>query len=293
MTGKIEHFQNADGGWPYGASGPSWTEPTTLALLAQIAQGHDRSKSVERGVRWLETMQSKDGGWPPQASVPQSTWVSALVALLPEDTIPPQRRQANIKWLLDQTGQETTPLYRVRQWLIGNVEASKGTGVGWPWFPGASAWVTPTAFTILALQRHRAQRPDTPAMNASLNERIADGQRFLIAHACVSGGWNHGGAHALGFQANGYPETTGIALLALRDTASPVKNDGLNAAERFLADCRSAEGVAWLTLGLQANGRTSGLIALRKVQARTVCDLALLALADRAQAGTEVFGVVT
>ena len=293
MTGTFEQLQNADGGWPYAPAGPSWTEPTVLALLAQIAQGNTLSSSVQRGVRWLEKLQGTDGGWWPQPSVPQSTWVSALVALMPENLIGSERKQATLNWLLQQTGQETTALYRMRQWLIGNSDTAKNTGDGWPWYPGASAWITPTAFTVLALQKYRAGNAQINTVEAALTYRIAEGQRFLLSHACASGGWNHGGAHALGFQADAYPETTGIALLALRDTESPIKRAGLRAAEQFLSSNRSAEGDAWLVLGLQANGRETGSIALRKAEPRTVTDLALLTLASQAQAGREVFGVVT
>jgi len=293
MTRTFEELQNADGGWPYAPTGPSWTEPTVLALLAQIAQGNIYSSAVQRGVRWLEKLQGTDGGWWPQPSVPQSTWVSALVALMPENLIGPERKQATLNWLLQQTGQETTALYRMRQWLIGNSDTAKNTGDGWPWYPGASAWVTPTAFTVLALQKYRAGNSQINTVEAALTYRITEGQRFLLSHACASGGWNHGGANALGFQADAYPETTGIALLALRDTESPIKRAGLRAAEQFLSSSRSAEGYAWLVLGLQANGREAGSLALRKAEPRTVTDLALLTLASQAQAGREVFGVVT
>ena len=293
MTRTFEELQNADGCWPYAPTGPSWTEPTVLALLAQIAQGNIYSSAVQRGVRWLEKLQGTDGGWWPQPSVPQSTWVSALVALMPENLIGPERKQATLNWLLQQTGQETTALYRMRQWLIGNGDTAKNTGDGWPWYPGASAWVTPTAFTVLALQKYRAGNSQINTVEAALTYRITEGQRFLLSHACASGGWNHGGANALGFQADAYPETTGIALLALRDTESPIKRAGLRAAEQFLSSSRSAEGYAWLVLGLQANGREAGSLALRKAEPRTVTDLALLTLASQAQAGREVFGVVT
>lgn len=287
MTGAIDQFQNSDGGWPYTAAGPSWTEPTVFALLAQLAQGNDSSPSVQRGLQWLQTVESEDGGWRPEAGVPQSTWVGAMVALLPANLFPENRWRANLNWLLRQTGEESTRLYRIRQWMIGNPADS--TGDGWPWYPGAAAWVTPTAITVLALQKHKALLASTNSADALLNRRIADGEQFLIGHACTSGGWNHGGAQALGYQANAYPETTGLALLALHGKESPVKEEGIRTAERFLPVCRYAEGIAWLTLGLRANGRSPEAPATAKAEARTVVDLALLVLADRALAGAHPF----
>jgi hypothetical protein len=289
MRGTLEQFQNADGGWPYGVAGPSWTEPTAFALLAQVARGEESSPSVQRGLSWLQTVQSADGGWRPEPSVEQSTWVGALVALLPGTLLPENRRRANLKWLLQQTGQESTRLYRIRQWMIGHSGPTRNMGDGWPWYPGAAAWVTPTALTILALGKHRAWIAKTGVPDALLDRRIEEGQRFLLAHACASGGWNHGGAQALGYQANPYPETTGLALLALRDSNSPVKDAGIRVAERFLPECRSAEGIAWLSLGLGANGRSPRTRVPVEAEPRTIIDLALLALVDRAQAGIDSF----
>ena len=60
-------------------------------------------------------------------------------------------------------------------------------------------------------------------------------------------------SRALGYDGNSYPETTGAALLALAGAANLDKS--LAAAERHWRECRSAEGAAWLKLGLLANGR--------------------------------------
>src|SRR5271157_2061506 len=74
--------QNRDGGWPY-VRGSSWAEPTAYAVLALLAAGE--TEPAKRGLRWILAAERPDGGWPPQAGVDRSSWVTALVALLPPE----------------------------------------------------------------------------------------------------------------------------------------------------------------------------------------------------------------
>ncbi len=81
--------QNRDGGWAYD-KGCSWTEPTAFVLLAQTVTGVDR-QSFDAGLKFLRSMQGEDGGWRPQPDVAESTWVTSVVALLPERAIGAER----------------------------------------------------------------------------------------------------------------------------------------------------------------------------------------------------------
>jgi hypothetical protein len=248
----IEAAQNADGGWPYYKGQQSWTEPTAFALLSELAIGDAGTERVRNGIRWLKASQNSDGGWGPQPGVGPSTWVTAMVGLLPEPLIGMQTRQAGTRWLLEQTGQESTAIYRVRQWMMGNHGVDGGVDRGWPWFPGAAAWVMPTAISVLALMKEQRTRPAEPVA-----ARISAGQHFLITHACKEGGWNHGSTHALGYESKAYPETTGVALLALKNVKTPVVEAGIAVAEKFLSE-PNCPGAAWLRLALAAHGRPPG-----------------------------------
>ena len=251
--------QNTDGGWAY-SRGCSWTEPTALVLLAQTATGIDRT-AFAPGAQFLRSLQGADGGWKPQANVAESTWVTALVALLPAETIGLTQRRRALDWLKRQTGRESGWRYRLTQRLNGNKEEFPE---GWPWFPGAAAWVIPTSFSILAF----AGEPD-------LSSRVAEGRRFLLGHMCADGGWNHGSNRALGRDGDSYPETTGIALLALREAQL---DRSLDRAKKHLDTCRTAEGIAWLRMGLAAHGiKTEAPIA---PPCRTTMDQALWALSN-------------
>jgi hypothetical protein len=236
--------QNPDGGWAY-SQGCSWTEPTVLALLAQLASGD--TEACERGFAFVRSLAAADGGWRPQSAVAESTWVTSMAALLPPERLGQDRYERAVRWLLGQTGQESSLMYRLRQRLSGNRDRLPD---GWPWFPGAAAWVIPTSFGMLAFRRARRLTND-PA----LDRRIASGAEFLFARMCADGGWNHGSSHALGRDGDSYPETTGIALLALRGfPASPALARAVTAAKTHLRTCRTAEGIAWLRMGLAAHG---------------------------------------
>ncbi|MDE3196625.1 MAG: hypothetical protein KGN84_09795, partial [Acidobacteriota bacterium] len=165
--------QNSDGGWAY-SRGCSWTEPTALVLLAQLATGIQ--DSFESGLKFLREAARPDGGFRPQPGVPESTWVTSLPALLPPGLLGPDLHRAAISWLTGQTGRETSWTARI----LGRVTREAGAGPeGWPWFTGASAWVIPTSFAILAFEQSLRRADD-----AALRERIGDGRRFLLNKMC-------------------------------------------------------------------------------------------------------------
>ena len=239
--------QNRDGGWPY-VRGSSRTEPTVYAILASLAAGE--LEPARRGLDWLRAAQLPDGGWPPQTGCDESTWVTALVALLPASRLGAPVHARAIDWLLSTSGEESSAWYRLRMWLLGAPQLPDQEFPGWPWIPGSAAWVGPTALSILALQKEMDRRP-----SAAIRERIDQGRRFLLGRMCQGGGWNHGSVRALGYEAAPYPETTGMALAALRGLHTRETEHALVVAGRFLGECRSADALNWLRIGLMAHGR--------------------------------------
>ena len=260
--------QNRDGGWAYG-KGCSWTEPTAFVLLAQAVTQVDRP-SFEAGLKFLRSTERSDGGWSPHPDVAESTWVTTLTSLLPEEAIGAQRLKGAVAWLEGQTGRESSWSYRLRQTIAGNNERYPE---GWPWFPGAAAWVIPTSMGILAFERALTRRE-----NKRLRDRVNSGQEFLFGRLCADGGWNHGSNRALGRDGDSYPETTGIALAALRNSRQRENVErAKKAARRHLDTCTTAEGTAWLRIGLAAHGES---VQLKSVPVpRTTLDAALTAIA--------------
>ena len=275
--------QNPDGGWPY-VRGVSWTEPTVYAVMALLAARE--TDAARRGLDWLAARQRRDGGWPPQAAVDQSTWVTGLVALLPvSEAVSSAAHAAAIRWLMGTIGHESTVEYRVREWLLGDAVPSDQEFAGWPWIPGAAAWVGPTSIALLALGKENRRRPST-----AIEDRIATGRKYLLSRMCQGGGWNHGSARALGYDSDPYPETTGMALAALRGDDSPPIGQALRVARRFLSQCHSADALNWLRIGLQAHGGVpAGFVCPSGVARRTVPEQALSLLLDSPEAPRPFF----
>jgi hypothetical protein len=272
--------QNPDGGWGY-QGGSSWTEPAAYALLALGGQP-DAAPAIDRARRWLAANQRADGGFAPRPSVEESTWVTAL-ALLAGAVSGDAARRA-VEWLLGKHGEESTFIYRLRQWMNSERPAAIGEGLpGWSWYPGTAAWVVPTSLTILALAKIERRYPDP-----RIHQRIEEGRRFLLTRVCEDGGWNHGSIRALGFQAVSYPETTGIALVALHGADPARLSRSVAKAEEHFRNCRSLEGLSWLQLGLMAQGRPAPALPA-DIRPRTLLDTALAILAARARDGRNVF----
>lgn len=274
--------QNPDGGWPYRKGGSSWTEPTVFALLAQLS-GQSGAPSVERGFAWLRATQRRDGGWSPCPAITESTWVTAMPALLPAEILGVTHHASAIEWLLGQSGQETSLAFRIRNQLLGNSAGLPEANKGWPFFPGAAAWVTPTAMSILALEKARRRRNSN-----NIQRRIEIGRQFLLDRIGKDGGWNYGRSNVLGVEAPSYPETTGQALLALGEVESARLRKTLNAAQEQARNCQSAEALSWLQLGLQAHGIVA-VAPARRLVCRSLMDSALWILAQAAQRGRNVF----
>jgi hypothetical protein len=273
--------QNPDGGWSY-VRGASWTEPTVYATLALTLSGE--TVKASRGLAWLNARQLSDGGWPPKKALDESSWVTALVALIPPETLGPAAHERAIGWLLRTEGEETTRIYRWRDWLLGNSAPPEQEFPGWPWTQGAAAWVGPTSLAILALEMQYRRAP-----SSALARRIADGRNFLLRRMCAGGGWNHGSVRALGYESDPYPETTGMALAAMRGVQTPALSRSLELAQRFVSECRSADAYNWLRLGLLAHGGLPDSASEPQFVRHTISEVSMDVLVGAASKGRNLF----
>jgi hypothetical protein len=241
-------IQQGDGGWAY-CTNSSWTEPTGYAILAlRCAAGPQQA--ICRASEWLARRQRKDGGWSPGPAVEQSTHVTSLsiLALSGLDGYE-EIADRGVHWLLSQAGAESSVWARMARLAMGT-QSSPTQHAGWPWFPGAAAWVIPTSFAIFALLKQKSGR-----YSGEIEARVKDARSFLLARRCPDHGWNHGGLFRDGERPSSYSETTGIALLALTGTTSAEIKQSIRCAEQHVREPRSSEGDCWLRLGLAAHGR--------------------------------------
>jgi hypothetical protein len=269
--------QNSDGGWPY-LNGGSWTEPSVYAALALLAAGE--TPAARRGIDWISRTARPDGGWASRPGAGESSWVTALATLIPEEYLGEETRRWAIDWLLGTRGEDTTAIYALRERLLGRPVSTDCAHPGWPWTKGAAAWVGPTAAALIALEREQRRRPSSRRID-QIGERVTSGRNFLLAHMCAEGGWNHGATSAWGYDMAPYPETTGMALLALRGVRAPQMERALAAARGFLTT-RSADAQNWLRLGLRAHGVLPQDYRLPEdVAYRTVSEVALYEIVNR------------
>lgn len=247
---RLREAGRPDGGFGVRAGLPSRTEPTALALLA-LADDADAESSVASALGWLRAVQHPDGGWPLGADVPEPSWAGALAVLALARLGEEGRARRGAAWLLEREGRRPGWRARMVQRLRTRRVVDQDPSLrGWPWTDGASSWVEPTAYALLAL---RSLAPELPR---GARARIEEGEQLLLDRMCPGGGWNYGNSVVLDVALEPYPDTTALALLALRDHAeAEPQRRSLAALEHMLGEHHSGLALSWSILCLEAYGR--------------------------------------
>jgi hypothetical protein len=257
-------MQSADGGFGARDGLPSSTEATALAALAL---SHERSDgaamAATRSRAWLRATQLLDGGWPSAPGIADASWTTGLAVLALAGDEPHRDEAARGgRWLLEQRGRRIGLRPSLLDRLLGRppIVSSDDTLVGWPWLEGTYSWVEPTSYAIVALEAVRGALPA-----ADVAGRIDEGRRMLRDRVCPDGGWNYGNAAVYGQGLWGYPDTTALALLALRGGDGGVDASGrsLDALGRMLDVNESTLATALGVLALSAYGRDVEPLRLR------------------------------
>src|SRR5271165_3944868 len=202
-------------------------EPTTYAMLALHGAA---DTAVERGWRAIESWRTKDGSWMPGGQVRDATWVTALGVLLagcfgrsgPEGS-------KSVEWLVSVSGQESRWIVRLVSY-IGMLKTDVNVNHrGWPWYPGNSAWIEPTALSILALKKSLAWR-----QSSEVRARVQEGEELILSRRGHDGGWNSGNPSVLKYDVPSYPETTALALIGLQGRSCSQVSAALGTARNYL-----------------------------------------------------------
>ena len=279
MTPALFAAQNPDGGWGARPGSRSWTEPTAWVLLALHNTVSDPIP-LRRAVAWLQQAQLADGGWSAGPGIGDRCWVSALVALLPAHLLGQAEHSRALAAVRAGAGPLPAWTDRLRQWMLGIKPQEGPPEQGWPWVPGTAPWLVPTAVSVLALRKYGGDSTENRIL-------LEHAHNYLLARQCQDGGWNHGSSRALGYDGASYPETTGLALLALRGASGAAVERGLATAIRQLRHCQTFEGACWLRLALFAHGRPSSVEAPPRLSL-DIREQAIALIVERCLAGEEL-----
>jgi hypothetical protein len=173
-------------------------------------------------------------------------------------------------WLTHSRGREAYWLWRWKFKLADTQARFDPDKYGWPWLPGASSWVIPTAFSLIALKQFVSCTPSEAA-----RQRIRTGVEMLFDRACVGGGWNAGNSVVYGAPLAPHVEPTAIALMALQDELpNEIIRDSLAWLKHRAENLTAISSLAWSILSLFLYGVPVGELKRR--------------LADRTGDGSQV-----
>jgi sporulenol synthase len=223
--GFLLRSQNGDGGWGYrgGATGMSYVEPT-----AAVVQAMPDDDATGRARDFLLSIQHKDGGWGIAAVDDESGWMTSWAVLaLAQFPAAKDAVARGVGWLVQSEGLRTADASS--RGVIYQRLQIDSTLRGWPWQPGDTAWVHPTALAILALS----------AAGHSDHPRVQDGVAYLFDRAVAQGGWNIGNPEMLGKPLPSTIQDTAVSLLALTAARVDASNVHVRRSVQFLQDASS------------------------------------------------------
>ena len=239
--------QNRDGGWGYFPGKQSWLEPTVYAALA--LQGTPAAGRVRD---LLNSWALADGGWRATAAIPDPCWAMSLaVTLCSVNRWDDPALYRGVSLLERTIGAEGSFIFQLNSRVHREITDLDFSLQGWPWRPGTTSWIEPTAHAIIALRnvtRFLGER-QVPKY-AGLMRRIEIAEQMLLGRRAADGGWNYGSRQAWGINLPSYPETTALALIGLRGNPTLDVTSSLEVAGRQFADTKSALARAWLTIAL-------------------------------------------
>jgi hypothetical protein len=237
--------KNGTGGsWAYHPGQAPSVEATAWCAIAMRNDEDVRASAIS----YLMNVQNSDGGWSSEHTFGISDWNSTLGLLslrLLSDTANDKKLKSAVQFLLDDKTDFYNPFAKVIVSILKGREFLQYPQ-GWPWNRDCFHWVEPTSYALLALK---------PLSTPSMKESLQRADAFLIDHACIGGGWNHGDYKPLGFPTPPYPVTTAQALCALQDIPSDATvQAGLHYLNKVSNEQNTVMSLAWSILARDLYG---------------------------------------
>jgi hypothetical protein len=246
----LVHCQLENGGWPFHSGGAQAAiEPTALALLALPPEFTRERNSA---IRFLLEIQNPNGSWPAFQGDDSggSGFTGLAVYALQRSGVTGTATNRAVWWLLRSRGWESHWLWKWKFRTTDRHVRFDPDKFGWPWMAGTVSWVTPTAYSLLALTRN-----EVTSQGDLAGRRVRHGVEMLYDRMCLGGGWNAGNGVVYETALAAHPDVTAVALLAL--STDPM-NGPISASLEWLKDraetCRAPWSLGWTILALHAYG---------------------------------------
>jgi hypothetical protein len=236
--------QNPDGGWGYFPGKQSWLEPTAWASIA--LRGDPAS---QKAWKLIASWQNQDGSCRPCAAVPLPNWTASLAVTVGVLQNEPNSVKRGASYLLGLAGEDSSLKSQIVKMISPEYTDRNPKFKGWPWKPGSSAWIEPTAHGITALRLANRML----GADGERSARIESAQSLILNQRCSDGGWNYGVREALKVPLTSFPETTGLAVIGLagRKDAGPA----VDHVALLLKQKQLPLATAWLSAALRIHGR--------------------------------------
>jgi len=280
-TRELVARQLPHGGLPFTSrAGQAAVEPTTLTLLALPSTS---VRERDRAIRFLLEIQNPNGSWP--AFLGDDTEGSGLTGLvvyaLNRSGVGGTATGRAIRWLLHSRGWESHWLWKWKFRTTDRHVQFDPDKFGWAWTAETVSWVVPTSYSLLALKNGIPS-----SQEALLQFRVGRGVEMLYDRRCSQGGWNAGNGVVYGIPLAPHPDTTSIALLALRGVPpNDLVTTSLDWLQQRAQFCSAPWSLAWAILALTAFRRATQTLVNRLadiVESDPINDCATLAVASLA-----------
>jgi hypothetical protein len=235
ISAALQKRASADGGFKTHPNGKSRADATAWATYA-LASLDPKEPLVKKGRRKLSSLQLPDGRVPLTPETPRSWWPTsvALLAWHGDDDFFEEQAQA-VKFLLNHGG----TIYKTKiPFLEHNTSLQ-----GWGWIEDTYSWVEPTSLAIIALK----------TLGKGDHPRVSEAIALLLDRELEEGGWNFGNKKVFGSKLFPMPETTGMALCALKGYATQQEIEkSLAYLQGEYLKLKTPLSLAWAILGLSS-----------------------------------------